>query len=40
MIFSSMFGWVGIWAAWPFGWSCGAAVSVFLYRKAKWQSKK
>ena len=40
MILSSMFGWVGIWAAWPFGWSGGAAVSVFFYRKAGWKSMK
>ena len=32
IIFSKMFGSVGIWCSWPVGWCCGTAVSVLFYR--------
>lgn len=35
VVLSGMFGAVGIWAAWPVGWSFGAMVSLFFYRQLK-----
>lgn len=35
ILLSGMFGVVGIWAAWPVGWSFGAMVSLFFYRRLK-----
>jgi len=32
IIFSKMFGSVGIWCSWPVGWCCETAVSVLFYR--------
>ncbi len=40
LVFSSVVGWVGIWAAWPFGWTCGAVVAVLCYRNGGWKSVK
>ncbi len=38
LIFSSFVGWVGIWVAWPFGWTCGTVVAVLCYRNGDWKS--
>lgn len=35
MVLSGMLGAVGIWAAWPVGWSFGAMVSLFFYKRLK-----
>lgn len=35
MMLSGMLGAVGIWAAWPVGWSFGAMVSLFFYKRLK-----
>ena len=35
MALSGMLGAVGIWAAWPVGWSFGAMVSLFFYKRLK-----
>ncbi len=40
LIFSSFVGWVGIWVAWPFGWTCGTVVAVLCYRNGDWKSVK
>ena len=38
--FSGSFGVIGIWCAWPVGWSVGTAVSLFFYSRAKKQWEK
>lgn len=38
LIFSSFVGWVGIWVAWPFGWTCGTIVALLCYRNGDWKS--
>ncbi|MBO5031928.1 MAG: MATE family efflux transporter [Lachnospiraceae bacterium] len=35
--FSSLFGAIGIWCAWPVGWTIATGMSVFFYKKGKWQ---
>lgn len=35
VLLSGMLGVVGIWAAWPIGWSFGAVVSLFFYKRLK-----
>lgn len=35
--FSSLFGAIGIWCAWPVGWTIATVMSVFFYKKGKWQ---
>lgn len=32
-VFSRFFGFVGIWCAWPIGWSIATCMSVYFYRK-------
>lgn len=32
-LFAKIFGAVGIWCAWPFGWSVATVMSVYFYRK-------
>lgn len=32
-IFSSIFGVIGIWCAWPVGWTIGTALSLWFYQK-------
>lgn len=32
-LFAKIFGVVGIWCAWPFGWSVATVMSVYFYRK-------
>lgn len=36
-IFSSLFGEIGIWCAWPIGWSVGMILSVLFYRSGPWK---
>lgn len=36
-ILKGQFGPTGIWMAWPFGWSCGMALSLFFYFKCDWR---
>ena len=33
-LLSKILGTIGIWCAWPVGWSIGTAVSLFLYRRS------
>ena len=35
--FSSLFGAIGIWCAWPVGWTIATGMSVLFYKKGKWQ---
>ncbi len=37
LILSKIFGSVGIWCAWPFGWSIGAAISLIFYKMGRWK---
>lgn len=37
---SAPFGTVGIWSAWPVGWSIAAAMSVIFYFKIKWNERE
>lgn len=39
IVFSNSFGSVGIWCAWPFGWTIATAMSVTFYRKKFWNTK-
>lgn len=36
ILFSGQFGAVGIWCAWPVGWSVGMVVSILFYHGGKW----
>lgn len=36
VVLSVQFGYIGIWCAWPIGWSIGTALSVFFYRKGSY----
>lgn len=38
-IFASFFGAIGIWCAWPIGWSVGMILSVLFYRNGPWKEK-
>lgn len=38
-IFASCFGAIGIWCAWPIGWSVGMILSVLFYRSGPWKEK-
>ena len=40
VILSGIFGALGIWMAWPFGWSIATAVSIFFYRKGPWNIRE
>lgn len=37
-ILSRPLGSLGIWLAWPIGWTLGSAVAVFFYRREKWEA--
>ncbi len=39
-VFAGFMGTVGIWCAWPVGWTIGMALSVFFYCKGPWIIKK
>ncbi len=36
-IFSGQMGYMGIWCAWPVGWSAAAVLSIVFYRKGPWK---
>lgn len=38
-IFADAFGVIGIWCAWPIGWSVGMLLSVSFYRRGPWREK-
>lgn len=38
VILSAGFGVVGIWSAWPVGWSIGTAMSIYFYARGRWKS--
>ena len=33
LVFSGLFGAIGIWCAWPVGWTIATGMSVFFYKK-------
>ena len=37
ILFSKEFGSVGIWCAWPFGWTISTIISVCFYKKGVWK---
>lgn len=37
VVLSKQFGYMGIWCAWPIGWSIATALSVLFYRKGNWK---
>lgn len=37
IVLSGMFGAVGIWSAWPVGWTIGMGMSAVFYKKGAWQ---
>lgn len=40
LIFSSYFGVIGIWFAWPVGWTMGTILSVWFYGTGPWKKKQ
>lgn len=36
IVFANQFGAVGIWCAWPVGWTIGMVISLIFYRKGPW----
>ena len=36
-IFAGQFGYIGIWCAWPIGWSIATCMSVFFYHRGPWK---
>ncbi len=38
-VLSGFFGTVGIWMAWPIGWSVATVLSLLFYRHGKWQKE-
>lgn len=40
LVLSNPFGTVGVWTAWPFGWTLGLLVAIVFYRKGPWAKKK
>lgn len=39
IVFSNLFGVVGIWCAWPIGWTIAMVLSVLFYRNGAWRNK-
>lgn len=37
IIFAGQFGYIGIWCAWPIGWSIATCMSVFFYHRGPWK---
>ena len=37
VVLSRQFGSVGIWCAWPVGWSIATVLSILFYRKGSWK---
>lgn len=40
IVLSRVLGAVGIWCAWPVGWSIATAMSILFYRRGPWQEKE
>lgn len=40
IVFSRLFGVVGIWCAWPVGWTIATVVSVLFYRSGSWRKER
>jgi Na+-driven multidrug efflux pump len=40
IVFSSMWGAVGIWCAWPVGWTTAMVISVIFYRGGPWKHEQ
>ncbi|MCI5585858.1 MAG: MATE family efflux transporter [Lachnospiraceae bacterium] len=38
ILLSGMVGYIGIWCAWPIGWSVATIMSVFFYRSGPWKN--
>ncbi|MGN0288510.1 MAG: hypothetical protein ACI4DQ_02700 [Lachnospiraceae bacterium] len=38
ILLSGMVGYIGIWCAWPIGWSVVTIMSVFFYRSGPWKN--
>ena len=38
IILSNFFGVIGIWCAWPIGWTTATLLSIFFYRKGPWSN--
>ena len=36
-LFARFFGTMGIWMSWPVGWIVGTSISVFLYKRIKFE---
>ena len=39
IIFAGQFGYIGIWCAWPIGWSIATCMSVFFYHRGPWKKR-
>lgn len=39
IIFAGRFGYIGIWCAWPIGWSVATCMSVFFYHRGSWKKR-
>ena len=39
IIFAGQFGYIGIWCAWPIGWSIATCMSVFFYHRGPWRER-
>ena len=39
IIFAGQFGYIGIWCAWPIGWSIATCMSVIFYHRGPWRKK-
>ena len=39
IIFAGQFGYIGIWCAWPIGWSIATCMSVFFYHRGPWRKR-
>lgn len=39
IIFAGRFGYIGIWCAWPIGWSIATCMSVFFYHRGPWRRR-
>ena len=40
VIFSKIFGAIGIWFAWPIGWSVATSLSIIFYRYGFWNKEE
>ena len=40
IIFAGRFGYIGIWCAWPIGWSIATCMSVFFYHRGPWKKNR